>query len=186
MRKGKMAITVICIAVWAVQVCEAASDREEVERLFDDFAAAYRSYNLELMKEVWSHEDDVRCVSTTPPGRSVMLPKGWNWDGRGWDGVVEHFYEVLFGEMRVVGTFENVEIQIQGEKAWATFDARIWGIPYEGGVVFFRKEGDEWKVYMVDLDNLEASRSRDESGKYAEIAFEAATDSDMPPTDCSS
>lgn len=148
-------------------------DEEEVEKLFDDYVTAWETADFELMKKLWSHENDVRYVSTVPPGRSVEVPLGWNPDYRGWDDILEHHFDVIFNTMNVTGKLEDAVMQIQGDKACVTVDGVVWGIPYKGSVVSFRKEGDEWRVYMDDADGWVTTRSGDESGGYVEIASEA-------------
>lgn len=148
-------------------------DEEEVKKLFDDYVTAMEKADFELMKKVWSHEDDVRYVITAPPGRAVELPMGFNADYRGWKDSLDHAYDVWFNTMNITGSVENPVFQIQGDKASVTYDGVVWDVPYKGSIAFFRKEDDEWKLYMADADGWITTRSGDESGKYVEIASEA-------------
>ncbi|MFC1717170.1 RNA polymerase sigma factor [Candidatus Poribacteria bacterium] len=148
-------------------------DEEAVRRLFDDFAAAYAASDLELMGKLWSREKDVRVIGTYAPGQNnEWVFQGQNLDVRGWDAI-EHGYGLDFNIGHITAIFRNVDMQVQGNKASATFDAVRNGVSFEDGMVFFRKEDDEWRIHMLDYDGMEITRSGDEGSSYVELAFEA-------------
>jgi len=167
-----MLLTVFVLLVALTQPHSAWCDNGEIEKVFAAFSKAYAASDFEMMRAFWSGEEDIRGISTTPAGRSVYLASGYNQDSRGWDAV-EHEYDVLFRQMHITGSFKNPVIQVNGNEASVIFDSVVWGIRNEGSILLLRKEEDEWKIYMLDFDGLTAGLAGDESGEYAEIAFEA-------------
>lgn len=99
-------------------------DAAEVLAANDAFYAAFESGDLDVMSDLWSHEERVAC---THPGWSTL---------RGWAAVSASWYALFNNGQHLQFIVTSPHAEVVGDVAWVTCDENILaGDGASGGTV---------------------------------------------------
>jgi ketosteroid isomerase-like protein len=130
----------VVIVAWLAASAAAQSggretDREAVQRVFEQYIQSVKTADAALAAEIWSHAADI--VVVTPFGRF-----------EGWDSVREtiyvNFLQKAFSERSLEPS--NVAIRVAGDTAWSVFDWTFAGKTPDGQTI--SSKGWESHIYQ--------------------------------------
>ncbi|MGY9072755.1 MAG: nuclear transport factor 2 family protein [Acidimicrobiales bacterium] len=112
---------------------------EDVGAANQAFYDAHERRDIEAMRSVWQHSDEVVCIH---PGWPIL---------RGWASVEQSWRQILEGPGRNQFVLTNEAIQVDTNLAIVTLDENLLGSGGSGTVAatnVFRQGADGWKLVL--------------------------------------
>jgi ketosteroid isomerase-like protein len=133
---------VLTVIVMAAACRGAGADVDAVRAQIAREVAAVNARDLQALSQIWSQEPDITLFDITPPGRF-----------QGWTAIARTFGDFFERTGAVHMTVDHVEVRLDGELAWATYDWAMTGKMGEAplddsgqATAVYRREKDGWRL----------------------------------------
>ncbi len=110
---------------------------DEVLAANQAFYDAHEERSIELMREVWEHDDRVVCVH---PGWPIL---------RTWPVVEESWRRIFAGPGRTQFILTNEEVAIEGDAAWVTLEENLVDAAATGAIAatnLYVRRSARWRL----------------------------------------
>ena len=153
--RSRLAGAAIVLMVTALVACggDPEADAAAVQALVEKEAAAINARNLNQLAEIWSEAPEILLFDVPPPGRF-----------RGWEQVARVFNEFFDRFSDISLTVAEVEVGVEGDLAFASYDWTLTGTMGEAAVrdrgqatSIYRREESGWRLVHAHYSPVPAA-----------------------------
>jgi uncharacterized protein (TIGR02246 family) len=164
------------------------ADAGAIQALVEKEAAAINARDLNQLAEIWSEDPEILLFDVPPPGRF-----------RGWEQVARVFKEFFDRFSDISLTVAEVEIGVEGDLAYASYDWTLTGMMGESAVrdrgqatSIYRREESGWRlvhahyspvpaaVALETVEEVPAAPAADDAGEGEDRQESPASGSPAP------